>query len=85
MTEAEFRKELQSAQDIVDAVIAQRNGVQNENARLMAEVTKANRRVAELEGVIAKSMRPLETSYNSQPQDAPVLQPDGYVPPPPLQ
>ena len=38
------------AQDVIDAVIAQRNAANNECAKLTAQLAVAHRRIAELEG-----------------------------------
>ncbi len=49
MTEKDFKAQLQSAQDMIDGLINQRNNAFNENVQLHAQIKAAQRRIQELE------------------------------------
>lgn len=54
MTEAQFKEQLQAAQDILETVVQQRDGANNTIAQLVAQTKAKDRKIAELEAQISK-------------------------------
>ncbi len=55
-------EEMQAAQDMITAVVNQRNASQNECVQLAAQVQAAQRKIAELEAKINELELPAETA-----------------------
>jgi len=55
MTEAQFKEQLQTAQDMLDTVAQQRDGANNQIVQLVAQNKAKDRKIAELEAKLAET------------------------------
>lgn len=79
MTEADMKARLQSAQDMVDVLTEQRNGIANQIVQIGAQLKSSLRRTAELEARNAELEAKLKTDEEPQLPLSPKVAANGHA------